>query len=87
MAEEGQVLLTGAQLRAARALVGIGTEALAMASKVGTRTINRAESVDGIVPITAANAQRLIETLQRRGVVFLPSNGGGPGVRLRRRPA
>jgi transcriptional regulator with XRE-family HTH domain len=77
-------LLTGAQLRAARALLNLHAEELARDTKVSLRTIRRAEGVDGIVPITAANAERLMEVLEKRGVKFLPMNGDGPGVRLRK---
>jgi transcriptional regulator with XRE-family HTH domain len=76
--------LTGAQLRAARGLIGISAQQLAEMSKLGVATIRRAEQVDGVVAMTAANAQRIVEELESAGVEFVAKNGGGEGVRLRR---
>ena len=75
--------LTGGQLRAARALVGISADELARLTKLGVATIRRAESSDGAVAMTAANAERIVQALETAGVVFVGENGGGAGVRLR----
>lgn len=76
--------LTGPQLRAARALLGITAQELANASKLGVTTIRRAELEAGRVSMTAANAEHLVRTLERAGIEFIAANGGGPGVRLRK---
>jgi hypothetical protein len=34
--------------------------------------------------LTAANRETLQRTLEAAGVAFIPSNGGGAGVRLRK---
>lgn len=78
--------LTGAQLRAARALLNLSAETLAAETKIGLRTIRRAEQENGSVRLTAANAERLIELLECRGVEFLSGEDAGPGVRLRLSP-
>jgi predicted transcriptional regulator len=67
---EPEPTLTGAQLRAARALLNMSAHGLATRSKVSLRTIRRAESDNGAVSMTAANTARLIEVLEERGVVF-----------------
>jgi len=76
--------LTGPQLRAARALLGISAGELAEETKIGLRTIGRAEKQNGSVGLTEANERSLINALQARGVVFLFDDQEGPGVRLRR---
>lgn len=74
--------MTGRQLRAARALLNWSAQDLAAASKIGLSTIRRAESKDGLIQLTAANRDTLQRTLEAAGVAFIPSNGGGDGVRM-----
>lgn len=75
--------VTGSQIRAARALLGISAQDLAVRAKLSRGTIQRAEN--GTTEITAGNLARVIETLEKLGIRFLESNGEGPGVRLRQR--
>ena len=77
--------LTSAQLRAARALVRWSAEDLARHSAVGVTTIRRAELTENKTSLTAANNQALRRALDVAGVEFIDENGGGPGVRLRKR--
>ncbi len=77
-------MLDGAQLRGARAMLGWSAGQLAAASKVSLATIQRAETSDGPVRMTAANAELIRRTLEAAGVEFIPENGGGAGVRLRK---
>jgi hypothetical protein len=77
--------LTSAQLRAARALVRWSAEDLARYSAVGVTTIRRAELTENKTSLTAANDQALRRALESAGVEFIDENGGGPGVRLRKR--
>ena len=80
--------ITGAQLRAARALVRWRAEDLAEHSRIGVATIRRAEGMDGPVSMTPANQAAIRAALGAVGVLFVPENGEGPGVRLRKaRPA
>nr|WP_321307540.1 hypothetical protein [uncultured Sphaerochaeta sp.] len=76
--------LTGAQLRAARALIRITAQELADSALVGVATVRRAEGDDGPVSITEANAVALRRALEAAGVEFIEQNGGGAGVRLSR---
>lgn len=77
--------ITGAQMRAARALVRWRADDLATASKVGVATIRRAEGVDGPLSMTPANQAAIRAALETAGVEFIPQNGGGAGVRLKER--
>lgn len=52
---------------------------------MGVATIRRAELVDGETSMTAANDAAVRRSLENAGVEFIEENGGGPGVRLRKR--
>lgn len=78
--------LSGAQIRAARALVGLSAERLAELTMLGIATIRRAEANSGKVAMTRANAERVIRTLEAEGLEFIAENGGGEGVRRQGRP-
>jgi len=77
--------LTSAQIRAARALIRWRAEDLARASEVGVATIRRAELAETITTMTAVNDSAVRHALESAGVEFIEENGGGPGVRLRKR--
>ena len=59
---------------------------MAKASKVGVATIRRVETIEGEIPVTAANEAALRAALESGGVEFIDENGAGPGVRLRKSP-
>jgi transcriptional regulator with XRE-family HTH domain len=80
---DGTNKISGPQIRAARALLRWSAEDLAKRTKLGIMTIRRAEAVDGPVPITAANADAIVRTLEAAGVEFI--DGKAPGVRLKRK--
>ena len=75
--------ITGAQIRAARALLGWTAVDLAREAMLGVATIRRAELVDGPVNMTLSNLAAILRTFETAGVDFIARNGGGPGVRLR----
>jgi ribosome-binding protein aMBF1 (putative translation factor) len=75
--------LTGAQIRAARALLRWTAEDLAESASVGLSTIRRAEAEDGPPSITAANLKLIQMTLENAGIEFITRNGGGVGVRFK----
>ena len=66
----------------ARAALDWTARDLAKASNVGVNTINRLER--GADALTST-VQRLRTALEAAGVEFIAENGGGPGVRLRKR--
>lgn len=80
-------MLTAAQLKAARALVGMEQRALAAASGVSLPTIQRMEASDGVVRGNVDSLMKLIETLDASGIELIgdgaTSSGGGRGVRLK----
>jgi transcriptional regulator with XRE-family HTH domain len=76
------VSVTGAQLRAARALLNVSVAELAETTGLAVNTIRRAEGTNGEAPITAANMKLLLTVLEQAGVLFIPAETLGPGVRL-----
>ena len=76
--------ISGAQMRAARALLRWTALDLAKASKVGVATIRRVEVIDGEISATVANQAALRQALEYAGVEFIDENGGGAGVRVRK---
>jgi transcriptional regulator with XRE-family HTH domain len=81
-------MITGAQIRAARGLLGWTAPQLAEKSGVSYSSIARAETIDGISSMRATNLFQLQRTLEDGGVVFIGAGDnrpGGDGVRLRLR--
>ena len=77
--------LTSQQIRAARALLRWRAQDLARASAVGVATIRRAELAEKETSMTTPNDIAVRRALESAGVEFIDENGGGPGVRLRKR--
>lgn len=74
-------MITGAQCRAGRALAELTREMLAKLSKIDATVIEHFErKMDK--PDTAT-IKALTAALEEVGVVFIPENGGGVGVRLK----
>jgi transcriptional regulator with XRE-family HTH domain len=80
-------MITAAQLRAARALIGIDQRELAQRSGLSVPTIQRMEASDGVVRSNVASLMKLIEALDASGIELIGENvvssGGGRGVRLK----
>lgn len=79
--EDRPIKISGAQLRAARAILNLSAKELAEKTQLSRGTIQRAELEK--TPVTASNMARMMETLERLGVIFISANGEGPGVRLK----
>ena len=73
------------QLRAARVLIGWEQKHLAEAAGLAIGTIRRMEASDGPVRGNAENVWKVQRALEDAGVIFIDEDGGGPGVRLRKR--
>jgi len=80
-------MITAAQLRAARALLGIDQRRLAELAGLSVPTIQRMETSDGQVRGTVDSLVKLVEALDRAGIELIgegaTSAGGGRGVRLK----
>ena len=77
-------ILSVRQVKAARALLGWSAHDLARQAGVSYPTIARLEAADGPLGGRAATVAAIRTALEDAGVVFIPENGGGPGVRLRK---
>lgn len=74
-------MIDSSQIKAARALAGLTQDELASASGLSAQTIKRMEAL-GTERSSAGNVQAVENALREAGVVFIPENGGGAGVRL-----
>jgi predicted transcriptional regulator len=81
------LVLNSELIRAARALLRWEQRDLATASSVSLPTIKRLESKPGMMAAHMSTVTALRKTLETAGVEFIEENGGGPGVRLRKRTA
>jgi len=79
-------MITAAQMRAARALLGIDQRKLAELSGVSLPTIQRMEASEGNVRGVIESLSKVVEALQTAGVELIGENvrsdSGGRGVRL-----
>ncbi|MGX1307985.1 putative transcriptional regulator [Amorphus suaedae] len=80
-------MITAAQLRAARALLGIDQKTLAERAGVSVPTIQRMEASQGNVRGVVESLTRVIEALEASGIELIGDNAqslsGGRGIRLR----
>lgn len=82
-------MLTTAQLRAARALIGMDQRSLAGASRLSLPTIQRMEASEGVIRGNVDSLMKLIAALEAAGVELISegaiSENGGRGIRLKAR--
>src|SRR5579872_5475448 len=82
-------MITAAQLRAARALVGIDQREMAELSGLSVPTIQRMEASEGVIRGTVDSLMKLVAALAAAGVELIDegatSQGQGRGVRLKAR--
>jgi transcriptional regulator with XRE-family HTH domain len=71
------------QLKMARAAVGWGVRELAKKAGVTANTVTRIENG---ADAKQSTMDRLQHALEVAGIEFIQENGGGPGVRVRKRP-
>lgn len=77
-------MLSAAQIRAGRALLGLSSRELADLSGVSWATIKRFEDVEGVPPTRSGTLERVKEALESEGIGFIGDPIKSPGVRLRR---
>lgn len=75
-------MATSDQLRAARAILGLSQADVASLTGKTTKTIRRAET--DLANVAGDTVAAIRAALEEAGVEFIPENGGGPGVRLRK---
>jgi transcriptional regulator with XRE-family HTH domain len=75
-------MTTPAQIRAARGLLGWSQATLAKAASLSEPTIKQYETARG-ASVSAAAERKMVTALEVAGVIFIPKNGGGAGVRLK----
>ena len=73
--------ITARQCRGARGLLGMSQRDLAVASGVHLQTLLDFEKGHRIP--RGPTMQAIVRALEDAGIVFIPANGGGQGVRLR----
>jgi transcriptional regulator with XRE-family HTH domain len=80
-------MISSAQLRAARALLGIDQRKLAELSGLSLPTIQRMEASDGVIRGNVDSLMKLVSALDAAGIELIAenasSNHGGRGVRLK----
>jgi transcriptional regulator with XRE-family HTH domain len=80
-------MITGPQMRAARALLGIDQRELAQRSGLSLPTIQRMESSDGTIRGNVDSLMKLVDALASAGIELIgdgtTSHSGGRGVRLK----
>ncbi len=80
-------MITAAQMRAGRALLGIDQRQLAVMSGVSLPTIQRMEASEGNVRGVVDTLTKVVEAFERAGIELIGENvtssGGGRGVRYK----
>jgi transcriptional regulator with XRE-family HTH domain len=76
-------MITPGQCRAARGLLGWNQQELSRRARVGIVTVHQLET--GISQPRRATFDVIRRAFESAGVEFIDENGGGPGVRLRKR--
>jgi transcriptional regulator with XRE-family HTH domain len=80
-------MITGPQMRAARALLGFDQRQLAQAAGLSLPTIQRMEANNGVVRGNVDSLMKLVDALAANGIELIgdgsSSGGGGRGVRLK----
>jgi transcriptional regulator with XRE-family HTH domain len=78
----GIIVITGIQIRAARALLGWTAKEAAERSGLTRETIQRLEPHNGIPPSRSSSLVDLRKAFEAAGIEFIGGPGDGPGVRL-----
>ena len=80
-------MISAAQLRAARALLGMDQRKLAELSGLSLPTIQRMEGSEGVIRGNVDSLMKLVAALDAAGIELIADNttsaGGGRGVRLK----
>lgn len=77
-------MVTGMQIRAARAALHLSINELAEIAGVGVQTIMRFENAAGIPPSRSSTLRDVQKALELAGIEFIGTPDDAPGIRLRR---
>ena len=77
-------MITGAQIRMARGYLKWSVRELAEKANLGISTIQRMEAAEDVPVVSTKNLATIQITFEAAGIEFIPENGGGPGLRLKK---
>jgi transcriptional regulator with XRE-family HTH domain len=77
------IIVSGGQIRAARALLDWSQRELSRKSRVAFGTIQRMERFDGPIGSRTETLSKVVTVFEKAGIEFL--NGESPGLRLRKK--
>jgi transcriptional regulator with XRE-family HTH domain len=80
-------MITGGQIRSARAALRWSVQQLADKSGVSIQTIKRFEAVEGVPKSRTHTLLEIRAALEVAGIEFVGSPEDGPGIRTRIRPS
>ncbi|WP_286134516.1 GAF domain-containing protein [Methylobacterium sp. Leaf123] len=80
-------LITGVQVRAARAMLGWSIDALSLKTGLSPNTIKRMEADEQSRPSSQSTAAKVMDALEGAGIVFIGHDAANPGVQLLSKPA
>lgn len=78
-------MVTVEQVRGARGLLGWSQTDLAEKAGLSLPTVKRFETANR-ANVSEEARSRMKSALEAAGIIFIPENGEGPGVRLRKNP-
>lgn len=78
-------IITGSQIRAARAALGWSATQLALKANVAMKTIARFEKNDGVPASRVSTLESIRTALEMSGIEFIGTPENGPGIRLRKK--
>ena len=78
-------MLTGVQIRSARAALRWALTDVALAAGVGVQTVVRMEAHNGVPPSRSSTLMALRSAFEAAGIEFIGTPDDGPGIRFRAR--
>lgn len=75
-------MITGSQIRSARAALRWSADVLARKAGLGVQTIKRLEGVDGVPGSRTATLLQVMLTLEAAGIEFIGGPDDAPGIRV-----
>jgi transcriptional regulator with XRE-family HTH domain len=79
-------MITGLQIRCARAALRWTAAQVATAAGVGIQTVKRFEAYDGVPPSRSSSLLAISGALEAAGIEFIGRPDDAPGIRVRKGP-